>query len=106
GEAMREYEALEELFGRIGSYAGLVYSGDTSDPRRAKLYGDIQEKLTDASAHLIFFALELNAIDDADIEAALDGDEAFGRYKPWVLDLRLDKPHQLEDRIEQLFHEK
>ena len=56
----REYEALEELMGRIVSYAGLVYAGDTSDPKRAKLYGDIQEKMTDASAHLLFFALELN----------------------------------------------
>ena len=30
----------------------------------------------------------------------------FGHYRPWVLDLRKDKPYQLEDRIEQLFHEK
>jgi oligoendopeptidase F len=106
GEALQAYERLEELIGRIVSYAGLVYAGDTSDPLRAKLYGDIQEKMTDASAHLLFFALELNLIDDAAIEKALDTDPAFGHYRPWVLDLRKDKPHQLEDRIEQLFHEK
>ena len=76
------------------------------DPQRAKLYGDIQEKMTDASAHLLFFALELNLIDDALIGAALDADPGFGHYRPWVLDLRKDKPYQLEDRIEQLFHEK
>ncbi|KQZ86967.1 oligoendopeptidase F [Mesorhizobium sp. Root157] len=106
GQAMREYEALEELVGRIVSYAGLVYAGDTSDPKRAKLYGDIQEKMTDASAHLLFFALELNQIDDGTIEKALATDATFDHYRPWVLDLRKDKPHQLEDRIEQLFHEK
>lgn len=106
GQAMREYEALEDLVGRIVSYAGLVYAGDTSDPKRAKLYGDIQEKMTDASAHLLFFALELNQIDDAVLEKALTTDAAFGHYKPWILDLRKDKPFQLEDRIEQLFHEK
>ncbi len=106
GAAMAEYEALEELIGRIVSYAGLVYSGDTSDPKRAKLYGDVQEKMTDASAHTLFFALELNKIDDAVIAAALDGDPAFGHYRPWILDLRKDKPYQLEDRVEQLFHEK
>src|SRR5690606_33499676 len=44
GEAMRAYEALEELIGRIVSYAGLVYAGDTSDPARAKFYGDVQER--------------------------------------------------------------
>jgi len=106
GQALREYEALEELIGRIVSYAGLVYAGNTIDPQRAKLYGDVQEKMTDASAHLLFFALELNLIDDAAIEAALDADPAFGHYRPWVLDLRKDRPYQLEDRIEQLFHEK
>ena len=106
GKALVDYEALEELMGRIASYAGLVYAGDTSDPQRAKLYGDVQEKMTDASAHLLFFALELNLVDDALVAQALDADPAFGHYRPWVLDLRLDKPYQLDDRIEQLFHEK
>jgi len=106
GIALRDYEAIEELVGRIASYAGLVYAGDTSDPQRAKLYGDVQEKMTDASAHLLFFALELNLIDDALIEKALAADPLFGHYRPWVIDLRKDKPYQLEDRIEQLFHEK
>ena len=106
GAALRDFEMLEELIGRVASYAGLVYAGDTSDPQRAKLYGDIQEKMTDASAHLLFFALELNLIDDALIERALEADPLFGHYRPWVIDLRKDKPYQLEDRIEQLFHEK
>ncbi|MGB3388363.1 MAG: M3 family oligoendopeptidase [Pseudaminobacter sp.] len=106
GEALRAYEEIEELIGRIASYAGLIYAGNTADPQRAKLYGDVQEKMTDASSHLLFFSLELNLIEDADIVAALDADPAFGHYRPWVLDLRKDRPYQLEDRIEQLFHEK
>ena len=106
GRAVREYEKLEELMGRIVSYAGLVYAGDTSDPARAKLYGDIQEKMTDASTHLLFFSLELNLLDDALIDRALDEDVLLSRYRPWVLDLRKEKPYQLEDRLEQLFHEK
>ncbi|WP_342634452.1 M3 family oligoendopeptidase [Phyllobacterium salinisoli] len=104
--AIVAYEKLEELMGRIFSYAGLVYAGDTSDPKRAKFYGDVQDKMTDASAHLIFFGLELNHIDDAVIEAAMNANPAIGHYRPWLVDLRMDKPYQLEDRIEQLFHEK
>lgn len=106
GIALRDYEALEELMGRIASYAGLVYAGNTTDPQRAKLYGDVQEKMTDASARLLFFPLELNLIDDALVESALSADPLFGHYRPWVMDLRLDKPYQLDDRLEQLFHEK
>lgn len=106
GECLRQYEQLDELIGRLLSYASLVYAGNTTDPKRAKLYGDIQEKMTDASAHLLFFALELNQVDDGLIMSALDADRGFGHYRPWVLDLRKDKPYQLEDRVEQLFHEK
>ena len=106
GQCLTEYEALEELIGRIVSYASLIYAGNTTDPKRAKLYGDVQEKMTDASAHLLFFPLELNQVDDAQVASALDADPGFGHYRPWVLDLRKDKPYQLEDRVEQLFHEK
>jgi len=100
GVAIKEFEAIEELMGRIGSFAGLVYAGDTSDPQRVKLYGDVQEKLTDAGTHLIFFGLELNNIPDETLASALNTDPAFGHYRPWVEDLRKDKPHQLEDRVE------
>ncbi len=102
---MREYEALEELLGRLISYAGLLYAGDTSDAKRAKFFGDVQDRLTSASAHLLFFTLELNQIDDAVLEAAMKV-PALGHYRPWLEDVRREKPYQLEDRVEQLFHEK
>ena len=53
------------------SYAGLVHAGNTVDPARAKFYGDVQERITAASTHLLFFVLELNRIDDAKLEAAM-----------------------------------
>jgi oligoendopeptidase F len=56
---------------------------------------------------LLFFALELNRIDDTVIDACIENDESrAAKYAPWIRDLRLDKPYQLEDRVEQLFHEK
>jgi oligoendopeptidase F len=103
--AVQRYERVEDLLGRLMSYAGLVYSGDTTDPKRAKFYGDTQERLTAASSELLFFGLELNRIDDALIDAAT-GAEPLAHYRPWIEDLRKDKPYQLDDRIEQLFHEK
>ena len=105
GAAVRRYEAIEDLLGRLMSYAGLVYSGDTTDPKRAKFYGDTQERLTAASSELLFFGLELNRIDDAVTDEAMKT-EPLAHYRPWIEDLRKDKPHQLDDRIEQLFHEK
>ncbi|HDZ73169.1 MAG TPA: M3 family oligoendopeptidase [Aurantimonas coralicida] len=104
--AVVEFETLEELLGRIISYAGLVYSGDTSDPARAKFYGDIQSSVTDISSRLLFFPLELNRIADAEMDATMERDPALAHYRPWIVDLRKDKPFQLEDRVEELFHEK
>ncbi|WP_238120580.1 MULTISPECIES: M3 family oligoendopeptidase [unclassified Xanthobacter] len=103
--AVRRYEEMDDLIGRIASYGSLVYAGDTSDPARAKFYGDIQERLTDASTHLLFFTLELNRLDDKALEAAM-AVPALAHYRPWIEDLRKDKPYQLDDKIEQLFHEK
>ncbi|MBX9842323.1 MAG: M3 family oligoendopeptidase [Xanthobacteraceae bacterium] len=104
-EAVRRYEAIEEVLGRLISYAGLLYAGNSTDPTIAKFYGDMQERITAASLHLLFFQLELNRIDDAELEAAMT-DPALGHYRPWIEDIRKDKPYQLEDRVEQLFHEK
>lgn len=103
--AVRRYEALGDLLGRLGSFAGLFYAGDTSDPVRGKFYGDMQEKITASSLHLLFFELELNRVDDAALEQAM-GDPALGHYRPWIEDVRKEKPYQLEDRVEELFHEK
>jgi len=100
------YEAIQDLMGRIGSYAGLVYAGDTTDPKRAKFYGDVQDRLTRASTHLIFFELELNRLDDAAVDALIAADATLTHYRPWLEDMRKEKPHQLSDEIEKLFHEK
>src|SRR6516162_6667610 len=104
-QAVVRYEQLDDLLGRLASFAGLIHAGDTLDPARAKFFGDVQERLTAASTHLLFFQLELNRLDDAKLEAAM-ADPALGHYRPWLEDIRKDKPYQLDDRIEQLFHEK
>ena len=103
--AIAAYEVLDDRMGRIMSYAGLTYTGDTTDPLRGKFYGDAQEKITEASTELLFFTLELNRIDDAVLDAAMLH-PPLSQYRPWLEDIRKEKPHQLDDKLEQLFHEK
>jgi oligoendopeptidase F len=105
GEAVKRYEAIDDLLGRLISYAVLVHAGDTTDPALSKFYGDVQDRITTASTHTLFFTLELNRIADDVLERAMQ-DPALGHYRPWIEDVRKEKPYQLEDRIEQLFHEK
>jgi oligoendopeptidase F len=104
-KALAAYEAQSDIMGRIGSYAYLNYVTNTADPARAKLFGDAQDKLTGVSTQLLFFELELNRIDDAVMDAALQNAE-LARYRPWLTDLRKERPYQLADEIEKLFHEK
>ena len=104
-DAVKAYEDLSDILGRLGSYAGLLYAADQSDPKIAKFYGDISEKLTAIWTELIFFELELNQIDDEVLAKALT-DAKLARYKPWFDDLRKEKPHQLAEDIERLFTEK
>src|SRR5471030_3153370 len=58
-EAVRRYEAIDDLAGRLASYAGLIHAGDSVDPAITKFYGDVSERLTNASLHLLFLPLAL-----------------------------------------------
>ena len=105
-KSVREFEVLQDLMGRIISFAMLVYTGNTSDAKRAKFFGDAQEKITNASSHLLFYTLELNKIDDSILDAGMAANKELAHYRPWLEDLRKDKPFQLDDDIEKLFHDK
>ena len=104
-EAVAAYEALDDRLGRVMSFASLAYAGDTGDPARAKFYGDAQDSVTTISTAVLFFALELNRLDDAALDAAAAAGP-LAHYAPWLADVRRDKPHQLGDDLERLFHEK
>jgi oligoendopeptidase F len=104
-EAIARYETLEDLLGKVMSYASLVYASDTTNPTFAKFFGDAQDKLTAFSSDLLFFTLDLNRLDDDALEAAMSK-APLAHWRPWIEDTRREKPYQLEDRIEQLFLEK
>src|SRR3984957_243062 len=67
--AVKVYEQLQDLTGRIMAYASLLYASDTSNPAIAKFYGDAQERVTALACDVLFFELELNRLDDAKLNA-------------------------------------
>ncbi|NIR30358.1 MAG: M3 family oligoendopeptidase, partial [Gammaproteobacteria bacterium] len=71
GEAIAEYERIDETLGRVMSYASLLFSGDIDDPAKARFYQTMQERVTDISTHVLFFTLELNRIPDARLDEML-----------------------------------
>lgn len=105
GEAIAEYERIGEIMYRAASYAQLLYAGDQTDPERGRFYQGMQERVTDISTHTLFFTLEINRLDD-DVLAAKLASAKARHYGPWLRDVRVYRPHQLSDEVEQLLHEK
>jgi oligoendopeptidase F len=104
--ALREYERIEEVLGRVMSYAQLLFSGDAQNADNGRFYQTMQERVTVIGSHLLFFTLELNRLDDSLLEGRIASSAALARWRPWLRDLRVFRPHQLSDEVEKLLHEK
>jgi oligoendopeptidase F len=104
GTAVAEYEALQEVGGRVSSYAELIRAADVADPEIARFAQTMQEKINAVATELLFFTLELNRLDDESLERKA-ADSALGKYRPWLRDLRAMGPYQLSDDLEKLIHE-
>ncbi len=104
--SIQSYEQLDDLIGRIMSFAFLYYAGDNTDAARVKFFADTRDIVTSLSSHLIFFELELNAVSKEQYEGLFKASEELAYYKPWIDELGKSKPHQLSEDIERLFHEK
>jgi len=104
-QAVKEYEIISELLGKIGSYAQLLFAGNMNLPENAQFYQNTQETITNISSHLLFFTLSINKLDDEKV-SALKTSSHFQHYAPWLEALRILKPYQLSDEVEKLLHEK
>jgi oligoendopeptidase F len=104
--AIRSYEALEELLGTLGSYAQLLYAEDKLNPLHAQFYQNTADAVTELSAGLVFFTLELNKLSRSALEARFKESKKLRAYQPWLRDLRVWKPYQLPTKMEELLHEK
>ena len=105
-EAIERSEKLGDVTGRLLSFAYLRYALNQEDPEKTKFLGDLSQQVTDLSTGLLFWELELNAIDDGVIDKALAKDPNLMRYKHWFAELRKAKPYQLDQKLEELFFEK
>ncbi len=105
GAAVKVYEQLQELSGRIISYASLVHAGNLTDPEIGRFYQTVQERINAISTTLLFFTLEINRLGDSEL-AAKEAAPEIAHYLPWLRDTRAFRPHQLSDELEKLLHEK
>ncbi|WP_167730291.1 M3 family oligoendopeptidase [Terasakiella sp. SH-1] len=104
-QALLDYEALEDILGRIISFAQLHYASDNSDAAIAQFYQNMQEEITTLSSQVLFFTLEINQLEESVLDTFF-ADEVASKYRPWVMDVRVMRPYQLSEEMEKLLHEK
>ena len=98
-------EKINQIAGRIMSFAGLRYYQLTTDAGRAKFMSDCQESITNFTTPLVFFTLELNRLDDDHLDGLFAQNADLARYKPVFDRIRAMKPHQLSDELERFLHD-
>ena len=104
-EAITAFEHIEDVLGRLMSYAYLDYCTAMTDPETGRFFQNMQEKVNAISTVLLFFTLEINRIEEQALAEKLK-DPALAHYAPWLRDTRAFRPHQLSDELEKLLHEK
>jgi oligoendopeptidase F len=103
--AITAYERIQEILGRLMSYAQLLYAGDMSNNEYGRFQQNINERATQISLETLFFTLEINKLPDSDMEAKLTH-APLRRFAPWLETVRAFRPHQLPDDLEKMLHER
>lgn len=105
-QAIIDFEEIEELSGKLMSYAYLCYATNLNTPEIVQFFQHIQEQITQRSSDLIFFTLALNSFSDEELQQAYTTHKELKAYRPWLEGVRLFKNHQLSPELERFIHEK
>jgi len=97
--AIKEYEKISELMGKISSYSYLIYASDLSNQKNIAFYQNISEKITKFSTKLIFFSIEINKISNQNLKTLLKNKD-LAKYAPFIRDIRAFKKHELSEELE------
>jgi oligoendopeptidase F len=101
-QGVQLYEGATNPLWSVGAYASLASSVARDDPRWSKFEGDLRARSSQIAAESLFFTLELNELEDAEIEAALAANPAAARWRPWLRRVRLTRPHELSADLERM----
>ena len=103
--AIEEREEIESTFTRAIYYAHLWFSTDMSDSQRGALVARLTEKGAAIDTQLLFFGLELAALEDEQADALLASDE-LERWRHWLRTVRKFRPYILTEPEEKIVTEK
>jgi oligoendopeptidase F len=95
-------ERITNLLGGPAAFAVLGASVERADPAWAKFEADVRGRIAAIAAEILFLTLELNQLEDAELEAALEAEPEAARWRPWLRRVRLNRPHELSPDLERM----
>jgi oligoendopeptidase F len=101
GDALKTYEALQELVTKPQLYAYLLFAADSDNDSHKKLSQRTAEYGNKMSRELLFFDLELIELPD-ELFSRLVEDTQLDIYRHFLESLRKYRPHTLPEKEEQL----
>ena len=104
--AIQLYEQASDVLGALGAYAFLSASTARDDATAQGFEADVREKITAIATPTVWLTLEINQIDDAALEAALNAHAGAARWRPWLRRVRAMKPHELSAELETFIAER
>jgi oligoendopeptidase F len=104
-EAIERREEIESAFTRAIYYAHLWFATDMNDSQRGALVAKLTEKGAAIDTQLLFFGLELAALEDEQADALL-GSEELERWRHWLRTVRKFRPYILTEPEEKIMTEK
>ena len=104
-ELLQEYEAIQDKGGKIGSFAYLQWSTNTSNSDYGKLVQESNELSSELSQKLVFFDVEWLKVDKKKAQALIN-DPQLSFYSHYLDSSRRYKKHVLEEQQEQIMSAK
>ena len=104
-KALQEYEDILEMIGKIGSFAHLLWSTNTSKPEYGKLIQQSKELSSEVHQKLVFFDVEWLDVEEEKAGQWIESDE-LSHYKHYLETSRRYKEHILSEKEEQILSAK
>ena len=100
-QALISYEEIQDLAGKLGSYAYLSWATDTLHPDNGRLLQEMTEFGSQVSQDLIFFSVEWVTIEQEKAETLIHS-PLLSRWRHYLETSRLYKEHTLDEKQEQV----
>ena len=105
-QGVQLYEDATNAMWGVGAFGSLSASTQRDNPAWSKFESDLRTRTSQIAAMSLFFTLEINQLEDAELEAAMQAHPAAQRWRPWLRRVRAGRPHELSADLERLLIDK